>query len=134
MRTRCRRSRTPSTRERRTRRRAARAPRARVGGLPTSEREASWGPPFRLRECERTLLLGPRPGSDPGRGRTATGLAARELEHERRPVRRLGVDEDLAVHSPRQLPGDVEPQAGAAGALGLLWVDAVELLEDRLLL
>src|SRR5436190_15932583 len=66
--------------------------------------------------------------------RTATALAARQLEHERRPVRELGVDEDLAVHPPRELAADVEAEARAAAALRLLRVDTVELFEDRFLL
>src|SRR6185369_7278564 len=46
----------------------------------------------------------------------------------------LRLDRDLAVHSLRQLAADVEAEAGSAGCFRLVWIDSIELLEDRLLL
>src|SRR4029453_18171847 len=61
-------------------------------------------------------------------------LAARQLERERRAAARLGLDRDVAIHPARQLAADVEAEAGSARRFRQVWIDAVEFLEDRLLL
>src|SRR5215204_3080747 len=61
-------------------------------------------------------------------------LGARELEVKRRALTGLGTDADAAAHPADELAADVQPQPGAARDLSLVWVRAVELLEDRPLL
>src|SRR6185437_2881010 len=46
----------------------------------------------------------------------------------------LRLDGDLAAHPLRELPADVEAEAGSARGLRQVRIDPVELLEDRLLL
>src|SRR5204862_2384772 len=58
----------------------------------------------------------------------------RQLEGERRPDAGGRGDPDPAAHVLDELAADVEPEAGSADALLHERVDAVELLEDPLLL
>src|SRR5207237_8542158 len=65
------------------------------------------------------------------------GLRARsprQLDREGRATARRRVDPDAAVHPLDELPADVESQAAAADAVRLRRVEAVELLEDPLVL
>src|SRR5439155_21545936 len=61
-------------------------------------------------------------------------LAGGQRDREARALTGLGVDLEAAVHALDELAADVEPQAAAAHAAGLLRVEAVELLEDPLAL
>src|SRR6266542_7130778 len=58
----------------------------------------------------------------------------RQLEQEGRALVVLRLDPDAAAHSADQLLADVEPEPGAPHAAHHVRVDAVELLEDPLLL
>jgi putative membrane protein len=57
-----------------------------------------------------------------------------QLEREGRALPGLRLDPDVAVHRPDQLAADVEPKAGSADAAPMVGVEAVELVEDPLLL
>src|ERR687887_1336575 len=134
MRTRSRRFRTRLTRARRTPQPEAQAPRTRGRRLPRSERGFSWDSSLRFLDYRRPYLRaasGVRPPTWLERPRA---LSTRQFEHERRTACGLRRDSDLAAHSPRELAADVEAEAGAARALGQLRIDAVELVEDSLLL
>src|SRR5262249_55894693 len=72
-----------------------------------------------------------------GRGRLAPAVARpgdRQLDPERRADAERRLDVDLAPHPPQELAADVEAEAGAADAPPEVRVEAVELLEDPLLL
>ena len=53
-----------------------------------------------------------------------------QLDDERRALAERGLDPDLPVHPPHQLPADVEAEPGAADAARHPGVEPVELLED----
>src|SRR5437870_4640351 len=67
-------------------------------------------------------------------GRRGDPLGQRELERERRALVRIGLDPDPAVHRTDELPADVEPEAASPDAAPMVGIEAIELLEDSLLL
>src|SRR5207253_8404104 len=67
-------------------------------------------------------------------GRRGDSVRDRELEHERRSLARVGVDPDPAPHRADELAADVEPEATSPDAAPMVRIEAIELLEDPLLL
>src|SRR6185437_10782906 len=68
-----------------------------------------------------------------GFGSRGDGLRG-ELERRRRAEARLGLDPDPPAHRADEFPADVEPEPRAADSTSLVRIEAVELLEDPLLL
>src|SRR5207237_2236952 len=57
-----------------------------------------------------------------------------QVDVERRALALARLDPHVPLHPPRELPADVEPEAGSADAPAQGWVDSVELAEDLVLL
>src|SRR5689334_1249046 len=104
----------------------ARGKRALSRMLTRSAARGAWASPFRVIGRKR-----PRWASRLDRCRERLGG---QLERERGALVGLRLDPDVAVHRPHQLAADVEAEARPADPAPVVGIEAVELVEDPLLL